>query len=78
MYDTTQCTVLFGMVWNLLCSVLQQYYTDNYCTTVTLVHQDYLDAINVSVLYVITGSIFLVDSGNKNNLRVQFEAEIAG
>ena len=31
----------------------------NYCTAVTLVHQDYLDTINVSVLYVITGSIFI-------------------
>ena len=66
MYDTVRCNVLFG-----ICSVLEQYYVQyDVYTTVNLFHQDYFDAINVSVLYAITGSIFvLMDSGNKNNLR---------
>ena len=50
-----------------MCSILFDCLPRDY-GKVVFVHQDYLDAINVSVLYVITGSMFVVDSGNKNNL----------
>ena len=58
-----RCTVLtilhdHDVINNVLFSFAQLLQC-NYCTTVTLVHQDYLDTINVSVLYVITGSIFI-------------------